>query len=426
MKQQQLSDALNLLDEDLLLETDRIRNRSVWMRFIRYKGISAAACLFLVAATGWGLHQLLHTGIDLPAESTVEITDGDPSDTGVTPQLPVISLESWDWGGMGFEGYMAYDISDLVSANPWDSSVPLETLPVFKNKLTVNKDHLLRGGDFDRMEEVLKDVAGRLGLDSENLTITDDAPTEEERQKSLEKFKLTGGEPPEGYYDPTRLMTEADGVGIEIAQSLTATISFEPEVTLPDGYNFTHFASYTDCQKTADWLLKQYSGLIDMEQPTMAIDGGDYNIYRQQKYQIAFYDASGSYTDQLLNYNFNQVVFYCGDDGKMSTARIYQPDLSQKVGDYPILSVEEATQQLSQGNCISSVPSDAIPSDEPAKVELVYRTGDREAYFLPYYRFYLELPSMEEEDGLKTYGAFYVPAVRPEYLEDVPLWDGSF
>lgn len=58
MKQQQLSDALNLLDEDLLLETDRIRNRSVWMRFIRYKGISAAACLVLVAATGWGLHQL--------------------------------------------------------------------------------------------------------------------------------------------------------------------------------------------------------------------------------------------------------------------------------------------------------------------------------------------------------------------------------
>ena len=70
--------------------------------------------------------------------------------------------------------------------------------------------------------------------------------------------------------------------------------------------------------------------------------------------------------------------------------------------------------------------SDAVPSDTPAKVELVYRTGEREGYFLPYYRFYLELPSMEEEDGLKTYGAFYVPAVRPEYLEGVPVWDGSF
>lgn len=426
MKQEHLLDAMNLLDEELLLETDRMRSRSVWMRFIYNKGIATAACFVLVAATGWGMHQLQHTGIDIPTESIVEISGDGTSDTGVISQLPVISLESWDWGGMGFEGYMVYDISELVNANPWDASAALDTLPVFKNKLTVNKDYLLRGGDFDRMEEVLQDVAGRLGLDSESLIITDDAPTKEERQKSIEKFKLTGGEPPEGYYDPTQLMTEVDGVEIEVNQSLTATISFEPAVGLPEGYNFTHFASYTDCQKTADWLLEQYSGLIDMEQPAMAIDGGDYNIYRQQRYQIAFYDASGSYTDQLLAYNFNPTVFYCNDNGELFLARIYQPDLSQKVGDYPILSVEEATQQLLQGNCISSVPSDAVPSNEPAKVELIYRTGEREAYFLPYYRFYLELPSMEEGDGLKTYGAFYVPAVRPEYLEDVPLWDGSF
>ena len=88
------------------------------------------------------------------------------------------------------------------------------------------KDYLVRGGDFDRMEEVLKDIAGRLGLDSESLTITDDAPTEEERQKSMEKFKLTGGEPPEGYYDSTRLMTHADGLELEVDLSLTAKITF--------------------------------------------------------------------------------------------------------------------------------------------------------------------------------------------------------
>lgn len=422
MKREQISDALNLLDDELLSETDRMRNRSVWLRPKYYRGIGAAACLILVAAAGMQLHQWLHTGVDCPSEMIVGIS-GDSSEN-TSP--PVLSLMDWDWGGMGFEGYMAYDISELTSSNPWDASIPLETLPVFRNKLTVNEDYLLRGGDFDRMEEVLKDVAERLGLDSESLTITDDSPTEEERQKSIERFKLTGGEPPEGYYDPTRLMTEADGVEIEVSLGLTATITFEPAVPLPEGYNFAFFASYADCQKTADWLLEQYAGLMDMEQPTTAIDGGDYNIYRQQRYQIAFYDASGSYLDQLLNYNFNQTVFYCGDDGMLLAARIYQPDLSEKVGDYPIMTVDEAAQQLKDSNCISSVPSDVIPSDEPSKVELVYRTGEREGYFLPYYRFYVELPSMEGGDGLKTYGAFYVPAIEPEYLEDVPVWDGSF
>ena len=65
---------------------------------------------------------------------------------------------------------------------------------------------------------------------------------------------------------------------------------------------------------------------------------------------------------------------------------------------------------------------------EPAcqvEVSIVPRSSVAEILDI-YNRFYLELPSMEEEDGLKTYGAFYVPAVRPEYLEGVPVWDGSF
>lgn len=52
MKREQISDALNLLDDELLSETDRMRNRSVWLRPKYYRGIGAAACLILVAAAG--------------------------------------------------------------------------------------------------------------------------------------------------------------------------------------------------------------------------------------------------------------------------------------------------------------------------------------------------------------------------------------
>ena len=33
---------------------------------------------------------------------------------------------------------------------------------------------------------------------------------------------------------------------------------------------------------------------------------------------------------------------------------------------------------------------------------------------------------MEQEDGMKTYGAYYVPAVESQYLQSLPVWDGSF
>ena len=33
--------------------------------------------------------------------------------------LPMLSISENTSGGMGYEGYMAYDISELVNANPW-------------------------------------------------------------------------------------------------------------------------------------------------------------------------------------------------------------------------------------------------------------------------------------------------------------------
>lgn len=59
-------------------------------------------------------------------------------------------------------------------------------------------------------------------------------------------------------------------------------------------------------------------------------------------------------------------------------------------------------------------------------VELLYLLGRREQYFMPYYRFLVELPQEARENGLKSYGAYYVPAVEEEYLTGLPVWDGSF
>lgn len=45
---------------------------------------------------------------------------------------------------------------------------------------------------------------------------------------------------------------------------------------------------------------------------------------------------------------------------------------------------------------------------------------------MPYYRFLVELPQEARENGLKSYGAYYVLAVEEEYLTGLPVWDGSF
>lgn len=96
------------------------------------------------------------------------------------------------------------------------------------------------------------------------------------------------------------------------------------------------------------------------------------------------------------------------------------------VGEYPIITAEEAKEFLRKGNYITTAPYEMPGEEFIGKVELVYRAGERERYYMPYYRFYVELPEAAMDDGLKAYGAYYVPAVESAYLSDMPVWDGSF
>ena len=69
-----------------------------------------------------------------------------------------------------------------------------------------------------------------------------------------------------------------------------------------------------------------------------------------------------------------------------------------------------------------------MPGEEfIAKVELVYRNDSSSEYFMPTTAsmWEVELNEVKNSD-LKTYGAYYVPAVSGEYLSDMPTWNGQF
>jgi hypothetical protein len=91
------------------------------------------------------------------------------------------------------------------------------------------------------------------------------------------------------------------------------------------------------------------------------------------------------------------------------------------VGDYPIISLAQAKKLLSKGKYITSVPDEMPDLKYVKKAELVYKTGELEEYYMPYYRFYVEMPNEENEYGLKTYGIYYVPAVDKAYISNMPV-----
>jgi hypothetical protein len=104
---------------------------------------------------------------------------------------------------------------------------------------------------------------------------------------------------------------------------------------------------------------------------------------------------------------------------------------AEKLGDYPLISVSEAKEKLLSGQYQTNVPVQMPGEQFLAKVELVYRTGPKEESLLPYYRFYMELQDadgwqMTQDNGLKTYGAYYVPAIQDAYISNLSTYNGHF
>ncbi len=422
MKKEQISDALNLLNDTFIEETDILRNRQkkVQEGAMFSKIFSMAGRYWKWAVVGVCMIAVVFAGRQMLVQKSADINQPVQEE-----KLPMLSITENASDGMGFGGLLAYDISEITNNNPWSGERQPSALPVFKNQLSYDKDFIVSVADFGKMRELLMEIAGRLGLDAASLEIKDDAPDEEEKQEIIEKME---GDVPDGYFNPTMLIAKADGMEITVDQTMQATVSFEPAVKLPDRYNFRNSASYEETVSVAKYLLGQYKGFLCMESPQINIFHGDYSKYDagyQQEYRLSFYDAGKNNIEGIINYNFRQAEFDCDDSGRLFQASIRQADLSQKMGDYPIIQTEEAKKLLLKGNYITTVPY-KLPGEEfLAKTELVYRTGAREEYFMPYYCFYVELPE-EEQDGMKTYGAYYVPAVEGKYLSNMPLWDGSF
>lgn len=247
------------------------------------------------------------------------------------PSLPTIIVDTEFSGGMGYEGYMAYDIMELTNENPWNENIKLDCLPVIKNKLSYNKMQKSENPDYNLMEKLVKKTAQNLGMDINSTPITNDVPDEETQTLIAEKYTIGGSEVPKEYFDISRLFIEGENYKVEIDTNYTVKVNFKSPVKPPDEYNFTHYATYEETYKVAEYLKEEYAEFIGMKNPVINISGGDFNIYAKQSYSISFYEKSNDNVQSILNFHFNTVEFCCNDDGALFLARKYYTDLSEVV-----------------------------------------------------------------------------------------------
>ncbi|MCM1149046.1 MAG: hypothetical protein NC319_03025, partial [Butyricicoccus sp.] len=367
--------------------------------------------------------------------------------------LPLIDLPELGAGGMGFEGYLYYDASEIENGNPWREDMAFETMPVFKNgAYDASNLGVPLGLDGDEVMRRLERAAAALGVEIlETRTELDDY-TDEDKERYCEfingHYRANKGLPPisvESFYRQdgavisitarTEIGTLRACANGEVVVDLWSNYPFNQEyglepIELPECYSFTHFDTTREqALETMEYLTREYAQLLDFDEPAFVVSG-DYNIYGQYHRKYDAYDASGDDLQDILNYSFRCASFSPDDGGHLSGIRLYDNlAVLEKIGDYPVIGMDEARERLIAGLYQTSAPCEMPGEEYVVKAELMYRSSIYEEVLLPYYRFYVELPEAQSagsELGLKTFGAYYVPAIESRYIGSAETYHGQF
>lgn len=338
----------------------------------------------------------------------------------ISGDLPIIHTPGAGGEAMGFEGFKAYDVSELLDGNPSRENCEFTELPVFirSEHADYSKDRNIYS--IEEMDEKLKEIAAQL---------TDEEYVTGYANRHGYDLAATAG-------DITLRMTSYGDIGIE----------FENAVDLPDEFGIYTIKNNDRAQITAslEYLGEKYGSIFGLSAPVPSFSI-HYNIYDDPGTGYYLYDDSDDPLTALMNYSFGGLSF-TGEDIQIDDpdkyanpydAYEYTGDLTyiryynylsalEFTGMYPVIGYEQAFEELLNGNYHTTVWEEAylpegIDPEEVTFTGIMYKRTQDYKYELPYYRFLIELHAERTgeyalSEGMKEYGAFYVPAVSPDYL----------
>ena len=389
MRGSELLDKMELVDPALVEEADAAPKKK---KKTTLRWAAAAACLCIAAVGAFALTRQESPDIpdtpDVPTPPVVEV-------------LEKLTVPEMNEPGAGYSALLCHDASELDMGNPWKEEMKVPSLPVFRNgSYDASGAGVPIGLGEERLTEILSSAADALGvkiLSSE--TVCDGFFEQNGEMVKSDK--------------PTLIHAETDRGTLTVMA--TGAVSFIPA---GDGEALTG-----DDAEVLSHLVSAYADFLGYAEPE-AVTFGNYNFGGEFIGRNLVFDASGSDTDDILNYNFRSSSFILGEDGKLFSVR--KGDglaCAELLGNYPIVTAKEARARLAGGNYQTTLPVPFPGEENIGKVELIYRTGSLCEILMPYYRFYVEIETDSEEakkNGLKTYGAYYVPAITDEYIANMP------
>lgn len=401
MKKEDLIQAINEVDDDLLERAQQVRMTPAKKPLNTKKliiSVTAAACAVALLA-------VINRKPD--DENTPVAVDPVPQETDkpeppAKDQLEVLTLthQADSSGSMGFSIVLYPDLKREMDYNPWDESMNLKTLPVYQRIPSVTG--IPKGLSVDEIHEKLNHYAEYFGL------------TVKEVQENTDE----NGE--------VYMLSAQCEEGILMADSYECTLLLKEDHCIPlaNGLDFNRQNDEEGAIALISYLHDQYSELVHNNEWDYDI-GGDYAYDGTRIRQYLMYEKGKTDEETILNYNFRKIAFAGSDDGtELSLIRISEEnDAFERMGDYPLITPSEAYEELLKGNYFANTGGIGVDqSTEVGDVQLVYPHFRSVEYEIPCYQFLMDITDdaravLSDLPGLRQYGIYLVPAVSSEYVK---------
>lgn len=380
------------------MEEKEIKDRNG--NFKRYAIGSLCVCLLVS-----GILVYHHFNSISTEENKLPILDNKEQEEQNKEELQILNLNQDEFflGGMGFEGYELYEASELIHNNPYDADKGTKTLPVYQNLNISGRFGMDEIARYPRKEEIeiLEYYASVMNI-------------KEYQIDELEGSTVLISDLCDLYID------SKDGIMIEFSEK-----AIDDNMLI-----YTENDTKKDVEKRIKLLIEQpkIKGIFDFQEAIIDVKKG-YNLSEvEQSYKpswnIKVSDGKGSQTNKLVHNQLNAISIWASEDGYLSTITIEFKNTKQKIGNYPIISLEEAKQQLIKGHYITSSWS-LGDIEQISYIEMIYFKKKNLDFFIPFYKFYMPLKNQDmiikHDDKLVTYVAYYVPAIHSDYLDGIFL-----
>ena len=397
MKSDKFLSAIGNIDDDFIEEAAQFKTqaqkprRKLWLRYG-----SLAACLLVAVFT------CVHFWP--AAEPTPRMG---PDRQGTALNLPKLTIDTNHSATEIIK--KAADVSLRDDGSPWSEDLKVKEMPVYRNTMYGAAERESVPAAEEKLKDQVEIVAASLEAQIQDISYG----------KETAESDDANGTAGATFYKATAATDQGE---ISVTSDYYTVVEFSPSIELPEEYRV--LPSEMDKEKAeavADYLLKKFGGLMSFQNPKQSTSAV-YDEMGSLKWIIKGYDDSGDAKDEIINYSMKQMIFQADDLGNLKSI-ILKDNLagSKKIDSYPIITSSDAEKLLKKGNYITFGENPLPDIEQIENVNLVYLAGGSYETFLPYYSFDIRSQDIHSEtSGLAQYATYYVPAVKGEYISNMP------